>query len=154
MSMIELKVRTDARESQYFTLLEWCFQNSASFGLAAYPDPTAGPLELALKSEMTAELTTTTWPGSQLHSGQAAVIRHYRCSSDALLVLKRTTSRLVDFNTRYGARDIHFLRQDGSPLLVYIAHEDEAFLLLTEPEHRSFEAFLATRGATHSDIVE
>jgi hypothetical protein len=76
------------------------------------------------------------WPGTKL-MGEAATVFKYRLTSDLADYLKNEVNGLYKWQQPQRLEDLCFLRQDGTALLVTIAHENDAYLELTDEEHEN-----------------
>ncbi len=86
------------------------------------------------------KMESSEWPGTRLF-GKTAWVYHYNLGPECAAVLKRTTGALFDWTQPKLPEDLCFLRGDGEPWLVSIAHERDAFLYLSEEEKlRLFDA--------------
>jgi hypothetical protein len=76
----------------------------------------------------------TEWPGTRLTSETATIFR-YRVTPDLTDYLKTKVDRLYEWQQPERFEDLCFLRSDGTTLLATIAHENDAYLELSEKEY-------------------
>jgi hypothetical protein len=70
-------------------------------------------------------------------------------------VLRRAANALYEWQQPDRPEDLAFLRDDDTPWLFSIAHEDEAFLVVTERELESTRARLPRLGPLiHEELDE
>jgi hypothetical protein len=81
----------------------------------------------------------SSWPGTQLLAGEATVYE-FALSADASALIERTVSRLFEWQQPDQPEDLCLLRQDGSAWLASIAHEHDAFMVLSPDEARQLAA--------------
>jgi hypothetical protein len=74
------------------------------------------------------------WPGTELLDGTATVYR-FRLSPEALDHLSSLAEGLYSWKQPELPEDLCFIRFDGSPCLVSIAHEKDGYLLLSDEEY-------------------
>jgi hypothetical protein len=76
------------------------------------------------------------WPGTRLLYDDANVAMLYRYQTSAELAQALVSMRpaLLDWLHPEAPEDLCFIRADGSPILVTISHEKDAYLLLTKDE--------------------
>lgn len=74
------------------------------------------------------------WPGTELHGGEALVL-FYRLNEDSISEFKKASNALFSWKQPELPEDLCLLRSDGSPWLVTIAHEQDAYLELSEDEY-------------------
>lgn len=74
----------------------------------------------------------TEWPGTKLLEGNAILFR-FRFNLESASRLRLHASSLFDFIEPY-PEDLCLYRADGSPLLISIAHERDAYLELSQGE--------------------
>ena len=77
------------------------------------------------------------WPGTVMKNF-SATIHTYRLSSELLIILQTVTKSLYQWVQPELPEDLCFIRPDGRPILVTIAHECDAYLDVTEPEAEDF----------------
>lgn len=81
------------------------------------------------------------WPGTQLTDGRAAVSR-YRLNRDSAVVLSQAANGLYGWLQPELPEDLCLLRADGTPWLVTISHERDAFLVLASDEFDALRSAL------------
>jgi hypothetical protein len=102
-----------------------------------------------LKSESMDCRTSSNWPGTELLDGGTATVREYRCTPRLAEALSTLASGLYEWIEPELPEDLGFLRSDGSPWLASIAHERDAFFVLSEAE----AADLVEREPTLSELL-
>lgn len=85
---------------------------------------------------------TQRWPGTQLVGRRIAMRYCYLLDADALAVLSESASSLFDWVNPALPEDLHFLREDGSPVLSTVAQEEEAWLELDDEEYAKISLYL------------
>ncbi len=73
------------------------------------------------------------WPGTKLLADTASVYQ-YQASPRLLPSLRSAASGLYDWVHPERPEDLCFIRKDGTPMLVSISHERDAYLELTSDE--------------------
>ncbi len=73
------------------------------------------------------------WPGTEL-LGHTALVHYYNLEPQCVQILKQATDALYSWVQPRLPEDLCFLRSDGEPWLVSIAHERDAYLYLSEEE--------------------
>jgi len=68
----------------------------------------------------------------------SATILTYHLSSELLVILQTVTNGLYQWVQPELPEDLCFIRPDGEPILITIAHECDAYLDVTEPEAEDF----------------
>lgn len=81
------------------------------------------------------------WPGTRLHHG-CALVTYYEFNQHSASVLKSTAHGLYDWKQPELPEDLCLLRPDGTPWLVSIAHESDAYVELTGTEYSSLVALV------------
>jgi len=81
------------------------------------------------KMEMKSE-----WPGTVLFGGEVPICT-YNFVPESAAILKKSASRLYQWQRPDLPDDLCLLRSDESPWLVTIAHEDDSYLVLDEDEY-------------------
>ena len=81
-----------------------------------------------------AEKEACSWPGTQLHGSRRAIVSHYELNPDSAKILAEIADGLYQWQQPQLPEDLCILRQDGTPWLVSIAHESDAYLELTRDE--------------------
>ncbi len=74
------------------------------------------------------------WPGTRLW-GHTANIYSFELCEEALQILNNAANHLFDWVQPDLPEDLCLQREEGSPWLVNIAHEKDAYLLLSEAEY-------------------
>jgi hypothetical protein len=124
----------------YQALIQFCCQNAAEMTLVVRDPNLSLPAELQhsiaeLRAECINVIRTDRWPGTILYEAEADLWR-YRVNGDLCAKICRREC-LYDWLHPRAPEDPCFFRKDGSELLVTISHEADAYLQLTEAEHRS-----------------
>jgi hypothetical protein len=122
----------------YTRLLDWCGAQSNRIVLVRRSKTTLTPwgesLLQTLESHRVSSVESTTWPGTTL-LGDTATVLTYENTSPVLDALKSGCDRLYGWVHPERPEDPIFLRADGTPLLVTIAHEQDGYLELTPEEY-------------------
>lgn len=123
----------------YRALLDYCNAHAQIVLLVLrevdWIEPPAREFLERFRSILISQEQATEWPGTRLTSGTATIFR-YHITSDLIDYLKTTVEGLYEWQQPECLEDLCFLRQDGTPLLVTIAHENDAYLELTSEEHK------------------
>jgi len=82
---------------------------------------------------------STEWPGTRLLDHTATVFR-FELSSETKHVLGEATHSLCSWTQPELPEDLCFIRFDGESWLVTIAHEKDAYFILTSEEKTTLEA--------------
>ena len=94
-----------------------------------------------LASEMVAvERNQHAWPGTLKILSADATRYMFRLSSGSLEILAGNARTLFDWQNPRLPEDLHFMRLDHSPVLGTIAHEDYAWLELSDEEAARWQA--------------
>jgi hypothetical protein len=93
----------------------------------------ARELLLRLRPFLTSEREAAEWPGTKLHGGLAR-LGTYRLVEESTAVLCNSVQGLFEWQHPSRLEDLCLLRQDGTPLLVSIAHEDDGFFQVESDE--------------------
>jgi hypothetical protein len=75
----------------------------------------------------------TEWPGTIIFGGKIT-INTYHYVPESILILKKSATRLYQWQMPDLPDDLCLLRSDGSAWLVTIAHESDSYFVLTEDE--------------------
>lgn len=73
------------------------------------------------------------WPGTKLIKGRATVYQ-FQFNQDTASLLGKTTKSLYSWLQPNLPEDLSLIRSDGTPWLVTIAHEKDAYMELTNTE--------------------
>ena len=73
------------------------------------------------------------WPGTRLHGADATVVIYKLCVA-SVSVLKQLSGDLYSWREPNSPEDLCLLRSDGTPWLVSIAHERDAYMELYDRE--------------------
>jgi hypothetical protein len=95
--------------------------------------PGANELLEVLTAHGSASKRARSWPGTELMSNEATVVR-MPLTQSTLQLLTGAVSGLFDWIQPARPEDLCLLRADGSPLLVSVAHERDAYLELRPSE--------------------
>lgn len=82
---------------------------------------------------------TTQWPGTVLHYSDlfpdnTATVYYFRFCPESARILKDSVEGLYSWRQPECPEDLCLLRQDGSPWLVSISHEEDSYFELTAQE--------------------
>jgi len=75
----------------------------------------------------------SSWPGTELLVGKATV-NEYTFNRDSLEMILRLSNSLYEWKQPYLPEDLALIRNDHSLFLGSIAHESDAFMILTRKE--------------------
>lgn len=89
------------------------------------------------------------WPGTRLLDHTATVLR-FELSSGTKHVLGEATHSLFSWSQPELPEDLCFIRFDGKPWLVTIAHEKDAYFVLTPEEKTTLEAKIPDLVLSHA----
>jgi hypothetical protein len=124
-------------EATYKRLLVACAELSSTVILVVRDpaDLTSGALTLLANLERwcIGKEKNSEWPGTILKNSSATVYT-YKLESGVVSVLQDAADGLYEWVQPELPEDPCFLKADGSPTLVTIAHERDAYVRLTEPE--------------------
>jgi len=87
----------------------------------------------ALEPYLRSERSVSEWPGTKLLNG-TAVLREYELLEESSLILETAVHGLYEWSQPSRPEDLVLWRGDGEPWLVTIAHEHDAYFLLTPTE--------------------
>lgn len=79
------------------------------------------------------------WPGTKLFAGKTALVTYYHFEQGCADILKMATNSLYSWNQPELPEDLCFIRSDGEPWLVSIAHELDAYFYITAEERQLIE---------------
>jgi hypothetical protein len=134
---------TEAEGDDYAQLIEFCCSIASKMLVVVRdpgrtPDPRTEEKLAALSSFRTEAVLAKEWPGTILFGHEATVYWH-RVAPGLAQLLRQMESRLFAWLVP-SPEDLCFLREDGRAILVTTSHEGDAYLLLTEEEHRQLSA--------------
>lgn len=96
------------------------------------------------RESLESSVETMRWPGTIVHDeSQAAILHTFRVSEDFVRALRRAASSVFDWLGPDLPEDLCFLRHDGRPWFVSIAHEEDAFFTLLSEEADELRIVLA-----------
>ena len=87
-----------------------------------------------LRPFIVAETRESRWPGTMLLDDQTASIFRFSICADSVNVLLHSARRLYDWQQPERPEDLGLVRANGTPFLISIAHESEAYLVATDNE--------------------
>jgi hypothetical protein len=76
------------------------------------------------------------WPGTTLSESEATIY-HFALRPESIRVLRQAANALYEWQQPERPEDLAFLRADETPWLISIAHEGEAFIVVTDQELES-----------------
>lgn len=127
----------EPEDSEYLDLLDYAISECAYFhfilrdtiGLSVNGEE----IIKSLSSFLIAKIQTTEWPGTILINSEATLYK-YHLNFESATILKRSSTRLFQWQQPNLPEDLCILRADDSPWLVTIAHEKDGFLILSKAE--------------------
>ena len=138
-----IEFRSEPKGRLYRMLLDQAAKTCPAFLLVRRPaeplSPSGDDVQKRLSAFLISEKQSSGWPGTQLLGHEATVFK-YEFRPDSLKILTRSASRLFQWRQPELPEDLCLLRQDGSPWLVSIAHESDAYLELSGDEERQLSA--------------
>lgn len=81
------------------------------------------------------------WPGTTLSEPEATIYQFVLCA-ESIEVLRQAVNALYEWQQPERPEDLTFLRVDETPWLISIAHEGEAFIVVSEEELESIRTEL------------
>jgi hypothetical protein len=93
----------------------------------------------ALRAYIISKGDAERWPGTQLLHGHQATVYRFSTTKQAIDILCDTTSRLFAWQQPELPEDLCFEKDDNTPLLSCICHENEARLYLSTADFHRFE---------------
>jgi hypothetical protein len=119
----------------YQELLEFCSSHSAVATLVirrydSLEEDALAVMEL-LRPFLIETAERSEWPGTRL-IGHTATVYSYRVDEALVRALQTSASGLYQWQQPHRPEDLAFLRSDGHPLLVSIAHERDGYLDIDE----------------------
>lgn len=94
------------------------------------------------------------WPGTCLISATASISK-FSITPHFMSILREHVTRLYQWQQPDLPEDLCFIRQDGTPLLVTITHEHDAYMELEEDEYRDFNRLVPSVClAEHQEICD
>jgi hypothetical protein len=121
----------------YTRLLDWCSARSDRIVLVRRSKTPLTPRAESLLRDLESYCTSVesnAWPGTTL-LGDTATVLTYETTSPVLAALESSCDRLYGWTHPELPEDLSFVRADGTPLLVTIAHERDGYLELTREEY-------------------
>jgi RHS repeat-associated protein len=158
LGMKAYRIGLEPEGDVYAGLLEAALTISKS-GLLVVRDtielaPSGAAILAELNEFMLNKARSNRWPGTTLLDSEATVYR-FAVRPESIDVLRRAANALYEWQQPDRPEDLAFLRDDDTPWLFSIAHEDEAFLVVTERELESTRARLPRLGPLiHEELDE
>ena len=87
-----------------------------------------------LRDDILSRRDVTEWPGTHPLSGKTVELVEFRLAPESLEYLSRIARGLYSWKFSALPEDLHFIRHDGTPWLVSIAHERDAYFVIDETE--------------------
>jgi hypothetical protein len=143
MTVISLDIIREPRDEVLCRLIRAVARHASSVLLIERDECGLGEsgrsLLVRLKPYLAEEKRTASWPGTKL-LGREATMYRYAVNDEVVGELTAAASGLFAWRQPMLPEDIAFLRQDGSVVLASICHEHDAFLEITDEEHRSLSS--------------
>ena len=114
--------------------------------------PAGRELLTALGPALIAETVSNEWPGTRLLSG-TATLRRFQLNAASAALLTDAAESLYDWVQPALPEDLCFLRPDGTPWIVTIAHERDAYFELSLAEQQELLTELPQLAAHISSVV-
>lgn len=92
------------------------------------------PVLEPLRDDILSRRAVTEWPGTQLFSEEIVELVEFRLVPEGLEYLTRIARGLYSWKFPALPEDLHFMRSAGTPWLVSIAHERDAYFVIDELE--------------------
>lgn len=128
-------LREEPQGKAYRELIDRALVHSETFLLVVQDqseplEPSGEELLKRLAPFLIAKARESEWPGTTL-IGSAADVYRYRLTPGSAQVLKEAVDSLFDWQHPHLPEDLSFIRPDGTPWLVTITHERDAYFFLT-----------------------
>lgn len=81
------------------------------------------------------------WPGTVLY-GKTAIVRTYCYSEETVAIIKNITTSLYDWRSPNLPEDLCLLRNDLTPWLISISHEEDGYFHCSKSEINSLLEFI------------
>lgn len=131
-------ITKELREGRYRAILQEGLRHCSRFSLVqrreCIMDDCGESLLRALEPYLRNERFASEWPGTKLLNG-TAVVREYELVEESAKILETAVHGLYEWSQPSRPEDLVLWRRDGEPWLVTIAHEHDAYFLLTPTEH-------------------
>jgi len=87
-----------------------------------------------LRAFLIRESRDSQWPGTVLLANQAATVFRFSICPESVEILQRSANRLYEWQQPDLPEDLGLLRADGTPWLISITHESEAYVIAADQE--------------------
>lgn len=125
----------------YFDLLRWCSRTAVTVGFTVSVgrelSSRARTIIRACEERGAQASEVTEWPGTVLQTGRA--LMYTMPAQTTIEAILAATSDLFSWQEPDLPEDLFFLRDDSSPLLTVIAHEEDAYLSIGTDELESLK---------------
>ena len=134
---VQFDFLAEPRGQQYAALLRVCAQLAVHFtliersGLEFGREATQVLGDLA--SYLVSEAEVKEWPGTRLLT-EKALLRRFTVNGESMSILRRSVDGLFEWRQPNRPEDLVFWRNGESAVLVSIAHEKDAYLMLSPSE--------------------
>jgi hypothetical protein len=153
-------ITEEPRDEVYRALVDFCAARAATVLLVLremdWLDDSARAFISQFQKSALQEQNATEWPGTKLTSRTATLFR-YRITPDLIDYLKTNADGLYEWQQPERLEDLSFLREDGSTLLATIAHEHDAYVVMTPAEYKglsqSLPALHVVKHTRANDVV-
>ena len=132
----------DADRVTYGRVINTLVNLASSFGLVENdrePLRERSALDL-LRPFLMDEKIVSEWPGTFLFPGDKVKQYIYDLNDESAFLLITEAEWFFDWDFRHKPGDLHFLRADGTPILVNISGEESVWVSLTLHEHAEWKA--------------
>lgn len=137
MTRSNYRVLQEPRGNTYRRLIDYSLRYCHSFLLVVGPsipiNETGRRVLTSLEPFLLSQTESSEWPGTRLLDGVARVYR-FTLSSESATILAQVADSLFSWVQPNLPEDLCLNRCDGSPFLVTISHEKDAYLQLTPEE--------------------
>jgi hypothetical protein len=135
----------EPRGESYSTLIDFCAGLSRSATVVIrepdWLDDEGRRVLSELRRFQLGETQASAWPGTRLTNGTATVYS-IPIIETVIEIVKESAAGLYDWQQPSRPEDLCFIRENGEPVLATIAHEEDAFLLLSEEEFFKLSSLL------------
>lgn len=90
-----------------------------------------------LNTHLLRQTQESEWPGTKLIGGDTALVSRFSLCTETAAILSASAEGLFDWLEPELPEDLCIFRSDGSPWLVSISHERDAFFVLTDEEKKT-----------------
>lgn len=137
MPRLNVSITRQLRDEDYRRVLE-AAHAVCGYGLLVVQDgvglePAGTRVLTGLKGSLVRRERSSSWPGTQL-SDSTAELLVFEYNPKSIAILSSAARGLYEWQQPALPEDLCLLREDESPWLVTIAHENDSYLVLSEDE--------------------